>query len=70
MNRASGPIITLLVIYQKSDVGYSLVIIWALLGIIIKQYGFYQMIVLTAGVAAAIITVFLLYQVFQRKQLV
>ena len=63
-------ILTLLVIYQKSDVGYSLVIIWALLGIIIKQYGSYQMIVITAGVAAAIIAVFLLYQVVQRKQLV
>jgi hypothetical protein len=63
-------IITLLVIYQKHDVGYSLVIIWALLGIIIKQYGSYQTIVLSAGVSAAIITVFLLYQVVQRKQLV
>lgn len=63
-------IITLLVIYQKHDVGYSLVIIWALLGIIIKQYDSYQEIVITAGVAAAIITVFLLYQAVQRKQLV
>jgi len=63
-------IITLLVIYQKHDVGYSLVIIWALLGIIIKQYGSNQMIVLTAGVSAAIIAGFLLYQVVQRKQLV
>ena len=63
-------IITLLVIYQKHDVGYSLVIIWALLGIIIKQYGSNQMIVLTAGVSAAIIAGFLLYQFVQRKQLI
>lgn len=63
-------IITLLVIYQKHDVGYSLVIIWALLGIIIKQYGSNQMIVLTAGVSVAIISGFLFYQVVQRKQLV
>jgi hypothetical protein len=63
-------IITLLVIHQKHDVGYSLVIIWALLGIIIKQYGSNQMIVLTAGVSAAIISGFLLYQVAQRKQLI
>ena len=63
-------IITLLVIYQRQDVGYSLVIIWALIGIIIKQYGSFQMIVLTAGVAAAIIAVFLLYKGVQRKQLI
>jgi hypothetical protein len=63
-------IITLLVIYQKHDIGYSLVIIWALLGIVIKQYGFYQMIVITAGVSAAIIAAFLVYQAVQGKQLV
>lgn len=63
-------IITLLVIYQRQDVGYSLVIIWALIGIIIKQYGSFQMIVLTASVAAAIIAVFLLYKGVQRKQLI
>ncbi len=63
-------IITLLVIYQKHDIGYSLVIIWALLGIAIKQYGSYQMIVITAGVSAAIIAAFLLYQAVQGKELV
>ncbi len=63
-------IITLLVIYQRHDVGYSLVIIWALLGIIIKQYGSYQMIIITAGVAAAIIAVFLLYNVVKRRQVI
>lgn len=63
-------IITLLVIYQRNDVGYSLVIIWALLGIVIKQYESYQQIVLTAAVSIVIITGFLLFQVAKRKQLV
>jgi hypothetical protein len=63
-------IITLLVIYQRYDVGYSLVIIWALLGIVIKQYESYQQIVLTAAVSIVIIAGFLLFQVAKRKQLV
>mgnify|MGYP006282048657 FL=1 len=63
-------IITLLVLYQKHDVGYSLVIIWALLGIIIKQYGENQSIVLTAGLSIVIITIFMLFQIVQRKQFI
>lgn len=47
-------IITLGVIYTRKDVGYSLVIIWALGGIIVKQIE-NQSIVLTSGIGVAII---------------
>ncbi len=47
-------IITLGVIYTRKDVGYSLVIIWALGGIIVKQIE-NQSIVLTSGIGAVII---------------
>lgn len=63
-------ILTLLVLYQKHDVGYSLVIIWALLGIIIKQYDSYQLIVLTAGISIVVIAGFMLFQIVQRNQLI
>jgi len=63
-------ILTLLVLYQKHDVGYSMVIIWALLGIIIKQYGSYEMIVLTAGISIAVIASFMLFQIVQRKKII
>ena len=51
---AVATLVTLLVIYTRRDIGYSLVIIWALLGIIAKQMGNMD-IVLTAGIASAAI---------------
>ena len=49
-------IITLGVIVTRKDIAYSLVIIWALVGIIVKQMD-EQSIVLSAGISAAIILV-------------
>lgn len=63
-------IITLLVVYQKRDIGYALVIIWALLGILIKQYDTYQMIAITTGVSMVIIASFLAFQLVRHKQVV
>jgi len=63
-------IITLLILYNRSDVGYSLVIIWALLGIVIKQYESYQSIGITAILAMVIIAGFMFYQINKRKMII
>jgi len=63
-------LITLILLYQRHDLGYSLVIIWALLGILIKQYESYQTIVLTAVFSIVLISVYLIVQVILRKQLI
>lgn len=63
-------IITLLILYNRSDVGYSLVIIWALLGIVIKQYESYQSIGITAILAMVIIVAFMFYQINKRKMII
>jgi hypothetical protein len=47
-------IITLGVIVTRKDIAYSLVLVWALVGIVVKQSA-YQSIVLTAGVSAVVI---------------
>jgi hypothetical protein len=47
-------IVTLLVIVTRKDIGYSLVVIWALLGIIVKNLGDIT-IVLTAGIGIGLI---------------
>jgi hypothetical protein len=46
-------ILTLTFIFTRKDVGYSLVIVWALLGIIVKQIS-YQNIVLVSGIGVLI----------------
>ena len=63
-------IITLLVLYHKQDIGYSTVIIWAFIGIMIKQYESHQLIVSFAGIACAVITIVLLCQIIGRKQVI
>lgn len=63
-------IITLLILNQRSDVGYSLVIIWALLGIVIKQYETNQIIGYTAIMSMIIISVFLIYRINKRKAII
>ncbi|MDH5634856.1 MAG: hypothetical protein OEY30_03410, partial [Candidatus Bathyarchaeota archaeon] len=49
-------IITLTVIITRRDVAYSLVIVWALVGIIVQQVE-NQSVVMTAGTSVAIILV-------------
>jgi len=49
-------LITLAVIVTRRDIAYSLVIIWALVGIALKQNS-YQSIVWSAGVSAVVILV-------------
>lgn len=49
-------VVTLAVIVTRKDVAYSLVILWALGGIIVKQAA-YESIVLTAEVSAAIVVI-------------
>lgn len=69
-------IITLLVIITRKDVAYSLVIVWALLGIYIKRtnplYGVQNEIALTAAVCALIIVLAILVEIgidiFMRKK--
>jgi len=52
-------IITLAVIVTRRDIGYGLVIIWALIGIVVKQVG-EQSIVMTAGASVIIIAIALI----------
>jgi hypothetical protein len=49
-------IITLAVIVTRRDIAYSLVIIWALVGIMVKQSG-NQSIVIVAGISAIIVAI-------------
>jgi benzodiazapine receptor len=51
-------IITLGVIVTRRDIAYSLVLVWALVGIVVKQFD-NQSIVLTAGASATVILVVL-----------
>ena len=53
-------IIDLTIVVKRRDIAYSLVIIWALAGIIVKQAD-KQSIVITAGVSAIIIAVALIF---------
>lgn len=69
-------IITLLMIITRKDVAYSLVVVWALLGIYIKRtdiaYGIQNDIALTAAVSAILIILAIIVEVgmniFSRKQ--
>jgi len=62
---AVATLITILMILRKKDIAYSLVIIWALLGIVIKRlgddppYGVQTNIAITAAVAIVLIAVVL-----------
>jgi hypothetical protein len=49
-------VITLGVIVTRKDIAYSLVLVWALVGIVVKQSD-YQSIVLTAGASAVVILI-------------
>lgn len=69
-------IITLLMIITRKDVAYSLVIVWALLGIYIKRtnllYGLQNEVALTAAVCALIIVLAIIVEIgidiFMRKK--
>ncbi len=58
-------IITLLVIATRRDIAYSLVLIWALVGIMVKQSAT-QSVVLTSGIGAAIIAAALVVLIVSR----
>jgi len=58
--------ITVGVIYTRKDVGYSLVIIWALGGIIVKQME-NQSIVLTCGIGVIIVVIALVLSMFLKR---
>lgn len=58
-------VITLTIIITRRDVAYTAVLLWALVGIIIKQSGT-PLVAGTAGVAAAIIALVLLWRLFNR----
>jgi hypothetical protein len=53
--------VTLIMIVRKRDIGFSLVLIWALVGILVKQSEM-QNIVLTAGSGAVLIAIALVIQ--------
>jgi hypothetical protein len=63
-------IITLLVLYQKHDIGYSLVILWALLGIVIKRINTHESIATTAVICMIIIAAFAMFQLIKTKQFI
>lgn len=56
-------VLTLLVINQRGDSGYSLVIVWALSGILVKQMEL-QLVASAAGLGIVIIMGFLVYNKF------
>jgi len=58
---AVAVVLTLLNIQTRGDVGYTLVIIWALGGIVVKQMAI-QPIVLTAGLGMAVLAAFLAFK--------
>jgi len=58
---AVAVILTLLNIQTRGDVGYTLVIIWALGGIIVKQMAI-QPIVMTAGLGIAVLAAYLAFK--------
>lgn len=58
-------LVTLIVILTRGDIGYSMVIIWALAGIAVKQIET-QSIVLTAGVGATLILLTLAVKLFKK----
>jgi len=51
-------LISVVVIATRRDIGYSLVIIWALLGISVNQTG-NQLVVMTTEIAAIVVTIFI-----------
>jgi hypothetical protein len=64
-------LISILMLMTKKDIPYSLVIIWALIGIVIKRldpkYFIELTVASTAAIAAVVILVTILVTVFQRK---
>lgn len=58
-------VITLTIIVTRRDVAYSAVLLWALVGIIIKQSGA-PLVAGTAGIVAAVIALTLLWRLFNR----
>jgi hypothetical protein len=60
-------ILTLLNIKTRADIGYTLVIIWALGGIMVKQMAI-QSIVLTAGLGIIVLVAFLTYKRFRARE--
>ncbi len=58
-------VITLTIIITRRDVAYTAVLLWALVGIIIKQSGV-PLVAGTAGVVAAVIALTLLWRLFSR----
>jgi hypothetical protein len=60
-------LVTLIVIFTRGDVGYSFVIIWAFVGIVVKQIE-KQSLVLTAGVGVALITIGLIIKMLKDYQ--
>ncbi len=59
-------IITLAVVITRKDVAFSLVIVWALIGIIVKQNE-NQTIVVTAGISATAITIALIAKILKAR---
>jgi len=58
--------IDLTVIIKRRDVAYSLVIVWALVGIIVKQAE-KQNIIMTAGISAIIIAIALIFVTLKKR---
>ncbi|MFX0009322.1 MAG: hypothetical protein ACFE9R_03315 [Candidatus Hermodarchaeota archaeon] len=61
-------LITILILYLRKDYAYSLVIIWAILGIFLKQFGSNITIATTAIVALVIIVVDILYTIIKARK--
>lgn len=66
-------LITLLFLYQKKDIAYASVIVWALLGIIIKRvqtdpiYGIQMEIAITAAIAGLVVLIGIIYTALKKQ---
>ncbi|MFX0076920.1 MAG: hypothetical protein ACFE96_15855 [Candidatus Hermodarchaeota archaeon] len=61
-------LITILILYIRKDYAYSLVVIWAILGIFLKQFGFNTTIATTSIVAIVIIAADIVYTIIKVRK--
>jgi len=59
-------IINLLILYTRKDIAFSLVSVWALLGIFIKQNSLNPLVGYTALTALIIIGVFIVFKIYKK----
>jgi hypothetical protein len=61
-------LITILFLYLRKDYAYSIVVLWAILGIFLKQFGSNITIATTAGIALIIIVIDILFTIIKARK--